>query len=91
MLLSASGANELIKKPHMVEISFDFMQNCLGYTDDVIPTLSYSFNLFVVTIQICSKLVSFLTAKSASLPENRSSGDSDLVRHKPGCTPTEAG
>ena len=51
-----------------IRISCDFMQNCRGFSDDVIPAQPLQNNFttqrFVVTIQIFNELVCFMTAKS---------------------------
>ena len=48
----------------------DFMQNCPGYSDDIIPAQPisnyFTDQRYLVTIQICNKLVSFMTAKSSA-------------------------
>ena len=54
----------------MVGISFDFMQNSHGYSNDAIPAqqLPNNFTIlrFVVTIQICNEVVLIMTTKSCT-------------------------
>ena len=51
-----------------IRISCDFMQNCHGFSDDVIPAQplqnSFTTQRFVITIQIFNELVCFMSAKS---------------------------